>query len=67
MLPHINITDNHHSALVYLLGITRLMFTRSTAQEPSLYFSILPFSWWVLKQQRLLLVKLIQMEGWAWS
>ena len=38
--PHhieINNTDNRHFALVYLLGITRLTFTRSTAQEPSIY------------------------------
>ena len=33
----INITDNRHFALVYLLGITRLTFTWSTAQEPSIF------------------------------
>ena len=36
-LNEVNISDNHHFALIYLLGITRLMFTRSTAQEPSIY------------------------------
>ena len=36
----INITDNRHFALVYLLGITRLTFTWSTAQEPSIYMCI---------------------------
>ena len=33
----INFTDNRHFVLVYLLGITRLMFTGSTAQEPPMY------------------------------
>ena len=33
----INITDNRHFALVYLLGKTRLTFTRSMAHEPSIY------------------------------
>ena len=33
----INITDNRHFALVYLLGITRLTFTRSMAREPSIH------------------------------
>ena len=33
----INITDNRHFTLVYLLGITRLTFTQSTAQEPSIF------------------------------
>ena len=33
----INITENHHFALIYLLGITRLRFIQSTAQEPSMY------------------------------
>ena len=33
----INITDNRHFALAYLLGITRPTFTRSPAQELSLY------------------------------
>ena len=32
----INITDKRHFALVYLLGITRLTFTQSMAQEPSI-------------------------------
>ena len=33
----INITDNRHFTLVYLLGTTRLTLTRSTAQEPSIF------------------------------
>ena len=33
----INITDNCHFALVYLSGTTRLRFTRSTGQEPTIY------------------------------
>ena len=33
----INITDNRHFALVYLLGITRQTVTGLTAQEPSIY------------------------------
>ena len=33
----INITDNCHFALAYLLGITRLTLTWSPAQEPSIY------------------------------
>ena len=33
----INITDNLHFALAYLLGITRPTFTRSTGQEPSIH------------------------------
>ena len=33
----INITDNRHFAHVYLLGITRLTFTQSMAQEWSIH------------------------------
>ena len=52
----ININDNRHFALPYLLGITRPTFTWSQAQEPSIhtpstsekgfndFFSVLPIS-----------------------
>ena len=33
----INIPDNCHFAPVYFLGITRLTFTRSKEQQPSIY------------------------------
>ena len=47
-LSKINITDNRHFALIYLLGITRLTFTRSTAQEPSIYVGPRNQDWVVL-------------------
>ena len=44
----INNTDNCHFALVYLLVITRLTFTWSTAQEPSIYELYLTLNLWQL-------------------